>query len=246
MPRKAALKVKKIERDDNGLIKGIDYTLNDEGFIDWRKLINHDFLVPMNPKDKGKNPDYLSDKQLLVLLHGYKELAQIRGYTSVNYSIVSPNPDYVIATCKIDWIPNFETEGKSIVFSGVGDASISNTNKLTRHFLAATAENRAFVRCVRSFLRINILGKDELGDMKIEPPAFVDSNSGNQDSDLTNPRIILSNLMKETGIDFNEVKQRLTSEGIESEEFSSLDDVPNLKIFEYIPKLRALKEKQYS
>ncbi len=246
MPRKAALKVKKIERDDNGLIKGIDYTLNDEGFIDWRKLINHDFLVPMNPKDKGKNPDDLSDKQLLVLLHGYKELAQIRGYTSVNYSIVSPNPDYVIATCKIDWIPNFETEGKSIVFSGVGDASISNTNKLTRHFLAATAENRAFVRCVRSFLRINILGKDELGDMKIEPPAFVDSNSGNQDSDLTNPRIILSNLMKETGIDFDEVKQRLTSEGIESEEFSSLDDVPNLKIFEYIPKLRALKEKQSS
>ena len=246
MPRKAAPKVKKIESDNNGLIKGISYTLNNEGLVDWRKLINHDFLVPMNPKDKGKNPDDLSDKQLLVLLHGYKELAQIRGYTSVNYDIVSPNPDYVIATCRISWIPNFETEDKEVVFSGVGDASISNTNKLTRHFLAATAENRAFVRCVRSFLRINILGKDELGDMKIEPPAFVDSNSDNQDANLTDPRIILSNLMRETKIDFKEVKKRLASEGVESEEFGSLDDVPNLKIFEYIPKLRALKEKQSS
>ena len=64
MPRKAAPKVKKIERDSNGLVKGIDYTINEEGFVDWRKLINHDFLVPMDSKNKDKNPDDLNDKDL--------------------------------------------------------------------------------------------------------------------------------------------------------------------------------------
>ena len=243
MPRKAAPKVKKIERDSNGLVKGIDYTINEEGFVDWRKLINHDFLVPMDSKNKDKNPDDLNDKELLVLLHGYKELAQIRGYKSVEYTVTSPSPDYVIATCKIRWNPNFETEGEEVVFSGIGDASISNTNKLTRHFLAATAENRAFVRCVRSFLRINILGKDELGDAKITGPFNADPEPQGEKNDLTNPRHILSKLMNDTGISFDEVKQRLVSEGVEAEKFGSLDDVPNLKVFEYIPKLKALKEK---
>ena len=49
--------------------------------------------------------------------------------------------------------------------------------------------------------------------------------------------------MNDTGISFDEVKQRLVSEGVEAEKFGSLDDVPNLKVFEYIPKLKALKEK---
>ena len=239
MPRKATPKIKKIERNNDGLIKGLDYKLTDEGFIDWRKMINPDFLVPKDRGNASKSIDDLEDRDLLVLLHGYKELAQVRGYTELTHEVSCPSQGYVVSVCKIKWIPNLETEGKEVTFSAIGDASIENTNSLTRYYLGATAENRAFVRCVSNFLKVNILGKDEIGNSKIVPPQQ-DGESGN----LTNPRVILQKLMDITNVGFDDVKKRLVSDGVKgADEFSSLDDVSNIKIFEYIPKIKALKEK---
>ena len=41
----------------------------------------------------SRNVGKLTDAQLIILLGGIKELAQIRGYTDVNYNVVSPSPD---------------------------------------------------------------------------------------------------------------------------------------------------------
>ena len=32
-------KIKKVERDQNGLIKNLDYLTTEEGLIDWRKMV---------------------------------------------------------------------------------------------------------------------------------------------------------------------------------------------------------------
>ena len=146
-----------IARDSSGLITKpkIEYAFTDEGLIDWRKLVNDKWLVPNRQRTDETDTSKLEDKDLLILLGGIKELAQIRGYSSVEYDIRSPSLDYVVATCKITWIPNFETEDREITFSAIGDASPHNTQSFAKHFLGPIAENRSFVRCVRNFLKIN-------------------------------------------------------------------------------------------
>ena len=122
-------------------------------------------MVPNRDRTNQTDVSKLKDHELIILLGGIKELAQIRGYTDVSYEVVSPSPEYVIATCKITWTPNYETEGKEVSF--LPGMLPHNTNEFGQIFLAACAENRAFVRCVRNFLRINVVSKEEL---KLDSP----------------------------------------------------------------------------
>jgi len=103
-------KVNTLTIDKNGLVSGVDYIFDDSGLIDWRKMIKPEFLVPNRDRTNQTDVSKLKDHELIILLGGIKELAQIRGYTDVSYQVVSPSPEYVIATCKITWTPNYETE----------------------------------------------------------------------------------------------------------------------------------------
>ena len=129
MPRTKTVKRQAFVRDESGLITQpkIDYVFNEDGTVDWRKMVKEEFLVPNKQRTKETDVSKLEDYQLIVLLGGIKELAQIRGYTNVRYDVVSPSPDYVAATCSIDWIPNYETEDRPVTFSAIGDASPNNT-----------------------------------------------------------------------------------------------------------------------
>src|SRR5882724_3270872 len=161
---------KLITRNSHGLINNgnVKYAYTPEGLIDWRTMINpkHLAINKFNFEKKGRpipeSVSGLDDRDLLILLPGIKELAQIRGYESVTYSIVSPTSNYVIVSCKISWIPNFETEGREVSFSAIGDASPDNTNNFGKNYLGPIAENRAFVRSVRNFLKINIVSQEEI------------------------------------------------------------------------------------
>jgi hypothetical protein len=106
------MKLKKIKRDANGLISGtsVKYQYDESGLIDWRKMVKPEHLVPNRQRTSETDVSKLEDHQLIILLGGVKELAQIRGYTNVRYQITSPSSDYVVTTCTIDWIPNYETE----------------------------------------------------------------------------------------------------------------------------------------
>ena len=107
-------KLKKITRDKDGLISdgSVEYVFADSGLIDWRKMLKTEHLVPNKDRTSETDVTKLKDYQLIILLGGIKELAQVRGYTNVNYDIHSPSPEYVVATCSITWIPNYETENK--------------------------------------------------------------------------------------------------------------------------------------
>ena len=232
-------KLKVIKRDDNGLLSDVNYVFNDEGLIDWRKMIKPEYLVINKDSAKGETDiNKLKDWQLIILLGGIKELAQIRGYTNVTYDVVSPNSDYVVATCNITWRPNYETEGQEVVFSAIGDASPNNTTGFGRAFLAACAENRAFVRCVRNFLRINIVGKEELSGNNIS------YDQSNQQQNSSDPKALLKDLMDSKNVDFNMIKAKLEKEDYDTSKLNTLDDLPKIKVFELIERLNSAKVKK--
>ena len=227
---------KKISRNADGLIEGIEYIYNENGLINWRKMVKPEYLVPNKEKTSETDISKLEDKDLLILLGGTKELASIRGFSSVEYSVVCPHPEYVVASCKINWIPNYETEGNAISFSAIGDASPYNTKSFAKNFLGPTAENRAFVRCVRNFLKINIVGQDEIG----KP----DKEQATEESNDSSPTSILSKIMKEKKIPFKKIKDKLVEEKFDkADSIESVEDIPKIKIFELIERIKSAKIK---
>ena len=223
--------MKRLSRNADGLIEGVDYVFNEDGTINWRKMVKREYLVSNKQRTKETDVSKLEDKDLLILLGGIKELAQIRGFSDVSYSVVSPSPDYVVATCKIQWISNFETEGKEVGFSAIGDASPNNTQSFARHYLGPIAENRSFVRCVRNFLKINIVSQEELGAGKVEQEESTENK--------LNPKSFLESIMKEKKISFEQVKAKLIKENFpKAEELNSIADISNSKVFDLIERLQ--------
>lgn len=226
-----------IQRNKYGLLEDekINYIYNEDGTINWRKMVKQEYLVPNRQKTQETDVSKLEDKDLLILLGGIKELAQIRGYTSVEYKVVSASDSYFATACKIKWIPNYETGGKTIEFEALADASHSNTKSFARFFLAAIAENRAFVRCVRNFLKINIVSQEELGDVKL-----VEDNSGHQDNP-TSPYLLLEKTMKDKNVTLDILKKKLIKEKFENaENINAISDIPKVKIFELIERIKNL------
>jgi hypothetical protein len=159
-----------LERDERGLLTSVDYVYNEDGFVDWRKMIKQKYLYPNPDRGFDNNVDVstLSDKDLISTLAGMKELLAIRGYNSVHYKL-NAGSDFVCATCTIEWIPNFETEGRTQVFSSTSSATLYNTSGLMSDYLAECAENRAFARCIRNFLKIGIPSREELFQKRNAP-----------------------------------------------------------------------------
>lgn len=229
--------VNKFKRDANGLLECVEYTFNPDNTINWRSMINKEYLVPnrdafKNQKDvnlKEIDISVLPDNQLLILLAGIKELAQIRGYLNVNYDVIQAQPDYVAVKCTINWAPNYETNMEPVSFSALADAHLDNTKDFAKNFLMAIAENRAFIRTVRSFLKINIVGNDEMGktthvDTEIEPNTLV-----------TQPVALLEKTMEEHNLSFLQIKERAVQKKMENAEtWQSIKDISPLSMFTII------------
>jgi hypothetical protein len=228
------------KRDNNGLVSGVDYVFNEDGAIDWRAMVKTQYLVPDRNKTQESDVTKLPDNQLIILLGGIKELAQIRGYTSVKYAVKTPSPDYVVATCMIDWTPNYETEGQAITFSAIGDASPNNTTNFARNYLGPIAENRAFVRCVRNFLKINIVSQEELGEQNAASSRR-QPQTGAEDQVIPSPHSVLKTTMESKGVSFNTLKKRLSDEEYDkAEEICSVEDIPKIKVFELIERIKKI------
>jgi len=227
-----------ITRNKYGLIDdtNLNYIFNDDGTINWRKMVKIEHLVPNRQKTQETDVSKLQDKDLLILLGGIKELAQIRGYTKVEYNVVSATENYFATSCRITWIPNYETDGREIIFEALADATSNNTKSFARFFLAAIAENRAFVRCVRNFLKINIVSQEELGDAKL-----LDEASTIQDNP-TSPHVLLEKVMKDRGVTFENLKNKLIKEKFDNaENLNTINDIPKVKIFELIDRIKKAK-----
>ena len=238
--------VNKFKRDANGLLECVEYTFNPDNTINWRSMINKEYLVPnrdafKNQKDvnlKEIDVSILPDNQLLILLAGIKELAQIRGYINVNYDVIQAQPDYVAVKCTINWCPNYETNMETVSFSALADAHLDNTKDFAKNFLMAIAENRAFIRTVRSFLKINIVGNDEMGktthiDSEVEP-----------NTSITQPVALLQKTIEEHGISFEQIKERAIQKKMDgAENWSKIEDISPLSMFTIISGIKNKNKK---
>ena len=238
--------VNKFKRDVNGLLECVEYTFNPDNTINWRSMINKEYLVPnrdafKNQKDvnlKEIDISALPDNQLLILLAGIKELAQIRGYLNVNYDVMQAQPDYVAVKCTINWAPNYETNMQPVSFSALADAHLDNTKDFAKNFLMAIAENRAFIRTVRSFLKINIVGNDEMGktthvDAEVEP-----------NTSITQPVALLQKTMEEHGVSFEQIKERAVQKKMENaDSWIKIEDISPLSMFTIISGIKNKNKK---
>lgn len=161
----------KLQRNEFGLLKNVDYKFTPEGWVDWRAMVDPKFLYPNKDWFEARGEtvpesiDGLEDSQLLIQLGGIKELARLRGFSNVEYFLTQVDSIGVRAICTIKWIPNYENL-EPVVFSSTANATFENTSGFGAKFLETIAENRAFVRAVRNFLNIHIAGADEIDKSK--------------------------------------------------------------------------------
>jgi len=238
-------KVIGFSRDENGFLNGVEYVFNGDCTINWRAMIKPEHLVPNRDSFKDSNINLkeidvttLPDNKLLILLAGIKELAQIRGYKDVSYQVIESRPDYVSVKCTIEFTGNYETGNKSVSFSSLADAHWDNTHSFAKNFLMAIAENRAFVRCVRSFLKIHIVGSDEIGGKNNTQIVEQDGAASSA------PAALLEKTMQDYGITFTQIRDGAIKKNIEgAETWNSCDDIPPLSVFTIVSGIKNKNKK---
>lgn len=156
------------KRDVNGLLENIQYHFNEDGSVNWRSMIKEEYLFPnkswfeLRKKDLPRSIEGLKDHQLLIKLGGIKDLARLRGFSALSYESVKCDSDHASIICHMTFIPNYETAAKAVMFQDMANATFDNTSSFAKKFLETIACNRAFVRTVRNFLNVHIVGDDEM------------------------------------------------------------------------------------
>jgi hypothetical protein len=172
-------------RDDKGLVANITHEYDEQGFVDWRKMVNKKHVAlnrhsaakagvdvnALTDEEKQKYLDTWPDEKKVILLAGFKELARLRGYYFVN-NIVTQENEKVVCHCTISWLPNWESPN-GVTYTSVASAAPSNVAPDFVPFLEAVACNRAFSRAVRESLNIHVVSDAELNpteEVKIATP----------------------------------------------------------------------------
>lgn len=222
------------KRNELGLLESVEYQYNEDGSINWRAMVGEEHLYPNKGwfekfnKPIPKTVEGLGDHQLLIKLSGIKELAKLRGFTVVKHEIVKCDVEHVAVKCGITWTPNYESNNQEVYFEDIANATIYNTSSFARKFLETIATNRAFVRCVRNFLNVHIVGADEIDTS--------DSKAPEEPSNATNKLKPQNLLMKKVGLGaedfdiFKDILRGLWKSGkYQNEEVSdweNWDDIP--------------------
>lgn len=182
----------KFKRDSNGLLETQEYSFKENGSVDWRAMVSDEHLYPNKDwfLSKGKevpnSVEGLKDYQLLIKLSGIREIALVRGFNRVEFDVLESSKERAVVSCSINFIENYESPETK--FSSIANATTENTDSFAQKFLESIAENRAYVRCVRAFLNIPIVGADEIdkSDNKANNEESVNSASFSPQSSLQN------------------------------------------------------------
>lgn len=218
-------------RDDNNLIKGINYEYDEYGFIKWRNLIKSEHIV-LNKAAFAKDGDDItaltkeeteekkltvSEDKLLIKLAGFRDLCNLRGFISILPSISYRDSQSVICETTIEWLPNFETGFNIVKTRGTASASPASVAPTYVPFLEAIASNRAFVRAVREFLRIFTVCEEEMN-----------MNEVVEVSSVLRPSKYLSKICKEKSISFDTLLSYLEANGLSiSESMDCFEKIPD-------------------
>ena len=239
------------KKDEMGLFEKVSYKFKDDGFVDWKAMIPKQFVV-INTEyfekrqiEVPSSTEGLEDKQLLVLLGGFKELAKLRGVVSVQREIVESGPDRAVVKCSIVFSENYETKaGMPLIYDEVANATLANTNSFSQFFLETIASNRAFVRAIRNALRIDIIGSDELSSLTV-------SNDNSESTSQVAPWMALAEAAKQyrgksapEGFKaFEDFHQFIAGKNIEGAgDWKEWKDIPVSMIWKFIGQLKKTKQ----
>lgn len=234
-------------RDERGLLKSVKHEFDERtGFVNWRKMINPKHLAPNDKNFPGISREDLAkmdvlqipDDKLIIKLQGIREVAMIRGFRQVRHHVCSQDRLYCAVSTTILFIGNFETGMGDVEFSALADAHPDNTSELGRNHLMAIAENKGFVRAVRGFLGIPILGADEVGRKGIEAEASPVL------AETIDPVGILDSLLRERGYSFEDLKLKLVKNQERypgAEGYQSVADIPKDKVLGIIEAIKKAK-----
>jgi len=233
-------------RDERGLLKNVEYVFRKDGMVDWRAMIPQEFLYPNREWFEARHQDVpssiegLEDHQLLVKLGGIKYVARLRGIDYVDYEFAPHSTvEHVAVKCMVTFINNYEGGEKwnSLTFAALGNASLANTSDFVSKFLEAIAENRAFVRCVRNALNINIVGDDEIDKNRgASPTKAVEKDDEEEDNPL--PKKVLKKVVEnKLGVtefsDFIPILREMYADGLykpsdpkKVKEWADFSDIP--------------------
>lgn len=217
---------------------------NEDGTINWKLMIPQEFLyVNSDPRKRDKiekkygkpiktiKPldDNVDDCDLISTLAAAKYLLRLRGYRSVRYNVISASENYAAVSCSILFLGNSETGYRDIEYSDNACAHQGNTTNFAQSYLLEIATNRALVRCIRSFLNISIVSKEELSDT-------VTFEEDQPRMPVTEKAIENFNrLLKSKNVSFKDVIKDIPG----SQSWSSASDIPKAKLFEIIGKLNS-------
>ena len=226
------------KRNEHGLLESVEYEFNKDGSVNWRAMINPEHLYPnkdhfeIRKMPVPESIEGLEDNQLLIKLGGIKELAKLRGIKSVGYCVEESSDERSVIRCMVDFIPNYENtdSGFGISFSSIANATVHNTNGFAAKFLECIAENRAFVRTIRNFLGIHIVGADEIDSSKNKSPIVMPpSSSGAKD---ISPQGILKD---KAGVSFESFLKQLRSLYIDKDYENDPEVIKTWKDYKDIP-----------
>ena len=237
----------KYSRGKDGLLKSVKYEYNEDGSVNWRAMVDPKHLFPNKSwfearnKSLPKSIEGLQDNQLLIKLAGIKELAKLRGYNSVRYNVIKCEKDHVSIKCEISWIPNFENPisesdfiPASTHFEDVANATTDNTSSFATKFLETIAANRAFVRCVRNFLNVHIVGDDEI-DKSNGTPQHPETDDSSEPLNKLTPNGVLESLASSklkcnSFVDFKDKLRELWTLELyrndKAKDWGNYDDIP--------------------
>lgn len=221
------------QRDENGLLKNIQYIFHEDGSINWRKMVEDEHLFPNSQAFNGSPPSSIEgvpDHKLLIKLSGIKELARLRGFSDISYEVVKCELDHVAVVCSINFIGNYETCGETVWFQDMANATLDNTHDFGQSFLETMACNRSFVRAVRNFLNIHIVGADEIDKSSKNKKKAVSRSSSSTAKPSLSPQSMLETAFDGSFEDFKSDLRALWAKEIykneKISEWSGFDDIP--------------------
>lgn len=231
------------ELNEYGLIKGHNYLFDDNGKINWRLMVPIEYLY-VNPSNKAKMEkkygklyddikpaeDKVEDTDLVITLAGLKHLLKIHRFKSVKFNIKESNENYASVNCEILFCGNYDTLNQDIFYSENACAHFGNTTNFARHYLLEMATNRALARCIRSYLNINIVSREELGSEVQEEP---------KNQNLNKQVSILEEMMLKKKVLFEpNIVNKLKESGKWDEKYKSVKDLPPDLIFHFLDRLK--------
>lgn len=206
---------------------------NEMGFrsVDWKALIPPQFIYIRNSNKEDivsdEEMESVDDQQKLVKLEGYRFLAEVRGFTKNKSKVLRLDDETCTIQNTIKW-GGYSYGG--LVFNKVETSATVSVCKrelgeMFKDHLVSIAENRAFCRNVRAFLRIPILSEDEVVVNAVEQAKPQNESSEN----VADPKKKMRLLMKEKGLEnFADFKAKMVELEISgADEWADMRSVKN-------------------